>query len=321
MEIREIISEFKKATSTNLKKEVIKKHIQESEFKKLLYYVLNPISFPYIDTEMLDMVNVDDIHIKPYKDIFDCLDSIGTLRDVDMATLRKIKAFLNSCSDDERGIYEKILLKKLKLGISAKTVNSIESLTIPEWKVQQPSKEKFIYENKQCWIMPKVIGVRATYYNGMMIGVNGLTLDIPKYISDEIRFMHYAGFVLDGVLQLPKEAIDEYQIKNMRDYKNAVYKILNSKKSNKTTLLYSVFDVIPQTDFDLPNAKTDYSTRRTIIHQFKSYINDNNYRYTKVIPLAYRGIFTKDIEKKYSNFLVYFDSPYVKGVNKYLLSI
>lgn len=321
MEIREIISEFKKATSTNLKKEVIKKHIQESEFKKLLYYVLNPISFPYIDTEMLDMVNVDNIHIKPYKDIFDCLDSISTLRDVDIATLRKIKAFLNSCSDDERGIYEKILLKKLRLGISAKTVNSIESLTIPEWKVQQPSKEKFIYENKQCWIMPKVIGVRATYYNGMMIGVNGLTLDIPKYISDEIRFMHYAGFVLDGVLQLPKEAIDEYQIKNMRDYKNAVYKILNSKKSNKSTLLYSVFDVIPQTDFDLPNAKTDYSTRRTIIHQFKSYINDNNYRYTKVIPLAYRGIFTKDIEKKYSNFLVYFDSPYVKGVNKYLLSI
>lgn len=330
MDICEKIINIKKSSLEN-KKEIIKENLDDHKLMLLLYYILNPYLIPPVDIDKIKDCDISKEKQLPYRDIFECLDKISIYSCIDNATLRRIKAFLNSCNGKERYVYQKLLTKTLNLGITSKIVNQIAPNTMPEWRVQMPSSsEKLFLREEKFWITPNIFGVRGTFYNKIMVGLNGLNISLPKKINDELRFIDYAGFVVDGYLHLSDEVCKECNIKNFREYKRVLFKMLKDENPNKRLVLYSILDIIPKKDFDSTKPTTDYQIRRTILNQLSSFLVENNAKFVDVVPAIYEGQSIDEAQEKINefknknnlcSFLLYKNSPYIRDKNDNVLII
>lgn len=276
-------------TGANDKQQFIKDHADDENFRNFLYYALNPLlSYNLSEATLRKEDNTaPSTGYRPFKDIFECCEYLSRLRGLDDATVRQIKMFLSATPDDARELYIKLLSKTLRLGVTAKTVNKVIPNLIPDWEIQQayPIEKYPIKQGTYFWLSQKLNGTRATYYKGKLIARSGSAYVGLDHITDELKWTEGRGIVLDGELTLK----DEFKegLSDNEAFRKATGIINSDENVNKTMICFTVFDVIPISDFENENPSINYSARRGLLDSLSDVLPKDGS--VKILPTLYHG--------------------------------
>lgn len=271
-------------TGAKAKQEFVRTHANDENFCRLLYYALNPMLTYNVSEDTLRNRIPGAWQPNNYKNIFEICDMLASRKGVDDYTLDTVCSFLRVRNLEEQELYIKLLSKTLRLGVTAKTINKIIPGLIPEWEVQQayPIDKYPVAEGTEFWLTQKLNGVRATFYNGKLIARSGVPYKGLDDLISEIERLPLGAYVLDGELTLK----DKGFLSDNEAFRVATG-ILNSDDVNKTAICYTVFDIIPQEDFDSDNPKIPYSERRKMLDIFSKFVSDDGT--LRVLPVLYQG--------------------------------
>lgn len=251
--------ELRDDPSSISKQRILRENQHNAEFKLLLYNALNPrLTFKVSEKTLRDACDHAAGESK-YDNIFAiCSEFSGkkALTDFDVANAA---AFLCKCTEFEREVYIKILAKKLRLGVTGKTVNRVFPGLIPEWEVQQAYPVDKYPLRPGTWFAAtqKLNGVRATMYRGMLVARSGEVFEGLEHIIFDIPEALRSTTVFDGELTIPRK-------NGMSD--NEAFRIttglLNSENVDKTEICFTVFDALPANEFDAKESTATYRLRR-----------------------------------------------------------
>lgn len=279
------------------KQNFIKEHADDEWFCKFLYYALNPMLTYNLSEKTLcteKRTGLTGVGRKPmFENIFDCCEKLSKMKAMNDEVLEQVQIFLyHLCVSEERELYIKLLSKTLRLGVTAKTVNKVIPELIPEWEVQQayPIDKYPVPEDTEFWLTQKLNGVRATYYNGKLIARSGVPYSGLGHIIDAIESSPMGDYVLDGELTLS----DKKDLSDNEAFRVATG-ILNSDDMNKTTICFTVFDIIPKQDFDNKKPQVSYAERRQQLNSFSSFASDDGC--LRILPILYQGRDQSKIEE------------------------
>lgn len=319
------IIELKNASGRKNKISILKKYADDKEFCRLLYYTLNPLlTYNVSESALRTKNNVEDSKLVFFANIFECCEYLSRLRGIDEATIRQVKTFLyKHCEGRERELYIRLLSKTLRLGVTAKTVNSIIPNLIPLWEVQEAyTIEQYpVPDGEEFWVTEKLNGVRATFYNGNLVAKSGFNFSGLNHIKQEISWAKEAGIVLDGELVLK----DKGKLNDNEAFRK-LCGILNSSTADKSEVCYKIFDAVPVIDFEKGAGVVKYKERRDLLCGIKKIIKANS---VDVVPVLYHGsnkdeinsILDKVIKEDKEGLMVNLNSPYKRFRNSGILKV
>lgn len=278
------IKELQVATGSNKKQEVLRRYKDDENFRKLLYYALNPMLTYKISEQTMDQpVQYNPAVTLTLCDIYTICDTLSARKALDDATIYQVCAFLEVCDADTRNFYKKLLAKKLRLGVTAKTVNKVIPGLIPIWEVQQayPIDDHPLKEGVWFTLTQKLNGVRATFYKGRLYARSGVPYEGLDHIVDILTRKEFAGLVFDGELTL----LDKGDLSDNEAFRKATG-IINSDVDDKTCICYTIFDIVNTPEFECDKCVMTYKARRTALEAVSGLLSDNHVR---VLPVLYMG--------------------------------
>ena len=317
---------LKNIRGANKKREFIRNNAEDEEFKLFLYYALNPLLSYNLSEKSLAVLDGCGSTSEMFTDIFDCCQYLSMLKAMDATTLVRVKAFLLTCNPDEQRLYIELLSKTLRLGVTAKTVNKEIPGLIPVWEVQQafPIDSHPIPEGTEFWLTQKLNGTRATFHQGRLRARSGAEYKGLDHITNEINFVALAGFVLDGELTLREKG----DLSDNEAFREATG-IINSENVDKTTICYTIFDIIPSENFDKSQDSITYSIRRIILDELDKSLKKDNAQNVSVLPVLYHGtdqsqiptLLDKMVEEDKEGLMVNLDVPYKRKRHSGILKV
>ena len=285
------IFDLQAAKGAIAKKQVIENNKDDAEFKKLLYYALHPLLTYKVSEKTLREAR--PLFEGAYTSFESVCQDLSTRRALDNVTVRNVKGFLSDCDPREAELYTKLLAKKLRLGVTAKTVNKVIPGLIPEWEVQQayPIEKYPLFPGEWFALTEKLNGVRATYYRGRLYARSGEEHKGMDHIEDFLRETVGLDMVFDGELTLA----DKSGLTDNEAFRKATG-IINADigTCDKTAISFTVFDVLPACELDSGSSSAVYSERRAEL--------DSKYEpmfrgsCVHVLPLMYAGTDQKMID-------------------------
>lgn len=286
------IFDLQAAKGAIAKKQVIENNKNDTEFKKLLYYALHPLLTYKVSERTLSEAR--PLFEGAYTNFESVCRDLSTRRALDNVTVRNVKGFLSDCDPREAELYTKLLAKKLRLGVTAKTVNKVIPGLIPEWEVQQayPIEKYPLFPGEWFALTEKLNGVRATYYRGRLYARSGEEHKGMDHIEDFLRETVGLDVVFDGELTL----VDKSGLTDNEAFRKATG-IINADigTCDKTVISFTVFDVLPACELDSGSSSAVYSERRAELDsKFEPMFRGSC---VHVLPLMYAGTDQKMIDK------------------------
>lgn len=280
------ILDLQSAKGTIAKKQVIENNKGSPEFRGLLYFALHPLlSYKLSEKTLRDARPLfsDD---STYSSIGSICEELSSRRALDNLTVRYVKGFLSGLELEENIIYTKLLSKTLRLGVTGKTVNKVIPGLIPEWEVQQayPIEKYPLLPGEWFALTEKLNGVRATYYRGRLYARSGEEHKGMDHIEDFIRNKAGADMVFDGELTL----LDKRGISDNEAFRRATG-VINADigTCDKTTICFTVFDVLPVSEFDKGGSEATYRDRRQMLDEVYAPLFEGSC--VRILPLEYAG--------------------------------
>lgn len=279
-----IITHLQNVNSTIQKMEILREFKDNEDFRKLLYYALNPMLTYKVSENTLRRIVPGAWQTHNYRDIFDVCEQLSAYKALDDTTVCRVCSFLRTQSNMEREFYIKLLSKTLRLGVTAKTVNKVIPGLIPEWEVQQayPIDKYPVKDGTDFWLTQKLNGVRATYYKGKLYARSGVPFKGLEHITNEFAWDKTNTMVLDGELTLKNK-------NNLSD--NEAFRIatgiINSSDDDKTAICYTVFDIVPTREFEKGESEARYSSRRSSLERLQKILSDDSP--VQILPILYHG--------------------------------
>lgn len=266
------------------KQEILREHKDDEYFKKLLYYALNPLLTYKVSENTLRRMTPGAWQTHEYADIFDVCNQLAERKALDDETVHRVCSFLRVQDDDECEFYIKLLAKKLRLGVTAKTVNKVIPGLIPEWEVQQAYPiEKYPLEDGTWFTLTqKLNGVRATYYKGKLYARSGVPFEGLEHITNMFTWDTTDGLVFDGELTLR----DKGTLSDNEAFRMATG-IINSDDGDKTSICYTIFDVIPTSEFENGESQATYRERRHALIAVRATLPERSP--VSILPVLYSG--------------------------------
>lgn len=280
------IYDLQKAKGAIAKKQIIEINKENAEFRELLYYALHPLlSYKVSEKTLRDARPLFDGG-KSYSCIGGVCRSLSSRRALDNLTVRYVKGFLDTVSEDNREVYIKLLAKTLRLGVTAKTVNKVIPGLIPEWDVQQayPIEKYPLLPGEWFALSEKLNGVRATYYRGRLYARSGEEHKGMDHIEEFLQRTTGFDFVFDGELTLA----DKSDLTDNEAFRKATG-IINADVGtcDKTAICFTVFDMLPADEFDTGASEDPYHIRRMTLDDIYSPLFNGSC--VRVLPLLYAG--------------------------------
>ena len=284
------ILELQATNGAIAKKKLIEQNKNNPEFLELLYYALHPLLTYKVSERALSEARPLFDGGPDYKTIGSVCRDLSSRKALDNLSIRYVKGFLENFPTEEQDLYMKLLAKTLRLGVTGKTVNKVIPGLIPEWEVQQAYPiDKYPFRDGAWFALTqKLNGVRATFYNGQLFARSGEPFSGMSHILE--RLSDFSDkYVFDGELTLCEGT-------NLTDNEKfrAATGIINSDSEDKTSICYTIFDVIPVTEFDLGESMDGYRDRRKLLDSIAGSIESNH---IKVLEVLYEGNDQSKIEE------------------------
>ena len=225
-------------------------------------------------------------------DIYTICDTLSARKALDDATVYQVCAFLQACPADVKEFYMKLLAKTLRLGVTAKTVIKVIPGLIPEWEVQQayPIDKYPLKDGVWFSLTQKLNGVRATFYKGKLYARSGVPYEGLDHITNILSAEKFSGLVFDGELTL----LDKGDLNDNEAFRKSTG-IINSDDVDKTSICYTIFDIINTPEFEADNCVMTYKARRPALDAVGSLLQEDDH--VKVLPVLYMGTDQSKIPK------------------------
>lgn len=272
------------------KKRLIEHNKNNPEFLEILYYALHPLLTYKVSEKALREAKPLFDGGPDYKTIGSVCRDLSSRKALDSLSVRYVKGFLDNLPVAEQDLYMKLLAKTLRLGVTGKTVNKVVPGLIPEWEVQQAYPiDKYPFKDGTWFALTqKLNGVRATFYNGQLFARSGEPFSGMSHILE--RLSDFSDkYVFDGELTL----CDDENLSDNEKFRVATG-IINSDSNDKTGICYTIFDVIPVTEFDLGESMGGYRDRRKLLDSIAGSIES---KHIKVLEVLYEGTDQSKIEE------------------------
>lgn len=282
-----MIRRLQEANGQNNKMQVLREFKDNDNFRRLLYYALNPmLTYKISEQTLRSPAEYDTETIVTMTDIFDICEQLSRRKALDAVTTYQVRIFIQRLTDpDEAEIYIRLLSKTLRLGVTAKTVNNVIPGLIPEWEVQQayPIDKYPLKDGVEFWLTQKLNGVRATFYKGKLYARSGVPYEGLDHIIDVLDFDANQGVVFDGELTLKSKG----ELSDNEAFRKSTG-IINSDAADKTEICYTIFDVLPTVEFENGKSAEGYGGRRELLDQLRTFLEVGDGS-VKVLPALYHG--------------------------------
>lgn len=324
----DFIEEMKTTTSNNVKKEILKKHVNNEFLRKVFHYTFNP--FFQFNVSRRNIINRPElIHtINNYDNIFSLLDDLNEMNITGYDAIKSINAFTNELSPKATEVFYHIIDRNLKMRSSTATINAIFKNCIPTFSVAlangyHPNLVDF--ENEQWFGSRKLDGIRClaikkgndvTFLSRS--GKPFYTLDRVK--QDILNLDCKEDFILDGEICLINDDGSD-------DFQGIIKQIRRKNHTIKNPKFY-IFDCLTHEEFNSKNGRIYLNERLqrcpiNIIHD-----TDHNYKSLYVLPqihITSETIFSEmvlDAEKNgYEGIMVRKNETYEGKRSKNLLKV
>lgn len=286
----EHIKELQSVSGSTAKLDILRKYSDDKDFKKLLYYALNPmLTYKVSEKTLRTKTALPDIAF-PDLTIYDVCDTLNAKSALTNDDIGVLAQFLVLQREDEMEFYIQLLSKTLRLGVTSTTINKIFPGLIPSWEVQQAYRidDHPVKPGKKFWLTQKLNGVRATYYRGKIYARSGVPYEglahIIRVLNDLVERIE-VELVFDGELTL----FDKGDLSDNEAFRTSTG-IINSDATDKTMIGYTIFDVLTADEFDAGGGTVKYSERRENLDLISSWLrNDYPDAHVSVLPELYHG--------------------------------
>lgn len=275
VELKDIFKEIKSVSSKKAKEDIIKKYKYNELFTKTLKFVYDDFITTGISTKKIN-ANIKDNEFMVlntgfkynYENLLDWVKEHNTGK---LDTVYMLQIYINQFEDEEtRQFLKDVFTKKLKVGITAKTINKVLGKGFIEEFGCQLAYPYHKYLNKlegsEIIVTQKLDGHRsicivkngkATFYTRKGLVVNGL--DIQQHEAEELVKHGFGGkdYVLDG--ELLAYNADGLETK---DLFRLTTSILRSDSADKSSVLFNVFDCLPYEEFTTGISKGPFWKRK-----------------------------------------------------------
>lgn len=308
------LMELRDTSSSISKQRIMRENRSDDDFKRMLYYALNPrLTYKVSEKTLREFCNHSVIGESNYEDVYELCEEFANKKALTDANLANAAIFLCQFDDFEREIYIKLLSKTLRLGVTGKTVNKIFPGLIPEWEVQQayPVDKYPLRDGTWFAVTQKLNGVRATLCGGQLFARSGETFDGLEHIvaafPEELRYT----MVFDGELTIrPRSGIND----------NEAFRIttglVNSESADKTEICFTVFDALPVNEFEAGESTASYRKRREMLDFLFAQASFGDS--VSLLPVLYAGtdqtqielLLNKMVSEDKEGLMVNLDTPY-----------
>lgn len=264
------------------KMNVVKENADDETFKKLLYYILNPMITYKISEDRISSAPPSPSWNLLGESIFDVCEYLSKKAALTDEDVKSVKGFLEHFDEEEKSFYKSLLCRNIRLGVASKSVNKVVPHLIPEWLIQQayPIEGHKIAEETWFSLTQKLNGVRATYFEGKLYARSGIPYEGLEHLIEEIEKATDGSLVLDGELTL----FDKGKLSDNEAFRTSTG-IINSDAKDKTEIGYTVFDVLPADEFITGESSKTYKERRAQLDELSKVLNGH----VKVLPVLYSG--------------------------------
>lgn len=275
VELKDIFKEIKAVSSKKAKEDIIKKYKDNELFTKTLKFVYDDFITTGISTKKIN-ANIKDNNFMVLNTSFkynyeNLLDWVKEHNTGKLDTVYMLQTYINQFEDEETKQFLKdVFTKKLKVGITAKTINKVLGKGFIEEFGCQLAYPYHKYLNKlegsEIIVTQKLDGHRsicivkngkATFYTRKGLVINGL--DIQEREVEKLVERGFDGkdYVLDG--ELLAYNADGLETK---DLFRLTTSILRSDSADKSSVLFNVFDCLPYEEFTTGKSKDPFWKRK-----------------------------------------------------------
>lgn len=277
--VKEICDKLMADSSRTGKERILEENKDNELFKEILKFLLDDDFITGISTKKLKKKIENHSPIGDILDILDYLKVHNTGTDNDISI---VKGFIISQDESLHEFLEKLITKKLKLGVTKKTVNKIYPNFLEEFSIQLGSKFDMDKPPKETmYVTEKLDGIRAfTLIENRKVTIKtrqGKIISGLKDVEESIlkATQGFDNIFLDGELLSISSSYEDV-------YKDTIKKV-NNKNEIKTGVCYNVFDIGLLEEFRNKKGEMLYERRRELLNSL--YTND----FVKIVPLLYKG--------------------------------
>lgn len=312
--IMSILKELENTTSTNAKIDILKKHSSNELFKKILYYIYTPYKNYYV--KKLSLSGFASVEPTEFDDrLFELLDKLSSREFTGNNALSVISSTLANYDWNVHDIFERILSRDARCGVSTALINKAISNLIPVIPYQRCSEYndtkvlKILDKNKSIIVQKKEDG--SFWY---------LDLLNQKFISrsgNSFDSKDFSQITSDVILVGEMLVTDENNNILSREIGNGIINSIYQENSIKSCppqykLKYVYWDVLTQEEFNNLESKVIYEERmkrftqqgnniQFIESEYVSSMDEINDVYIKYISKKEEGIVIKSSHSLWKN--------------------
>jgi len=258
-QVAAFIEEMKATSSTNDKKEILKKYDSPS-LRRLFEYTYSPFKQYYVTSDNLK--KRADLIADTHTDLFSLLDDLNERRVTGHSAIQAVNGFIEKNKEFSEIIYD-VIDRNLKTRATTTLINSVMPGTVPTFDVALAEKfegneKKINFESGEWWASRKLDGVRCITVideNGDIkfysrAGNEFLTLGV---LAAELKSLSLRSVVLDGEVCIMKDGgLEDFQ---------GIIKEIGRKDHTIQNPMYYVFDMLQIEEFNNKTGETPFSSR------------------------------------------------------------
>lgn len=277
--VANFIDEMKSTSSTNAKKEILKKY--DTPFLRNLFnYVYTPFKQYYVSSDNLRKNG--HLSMPGYTNLFTLLDDLSARRITGHDAVSAVNGFINSYPEFADVIYQ-VFDRNLKTRATTTIINDIMPGTIPIFEVALAEKYKGnekrvnFYEGL-WWASRKLDGCRcATVIDSAgdirFFSRQGKEFFTLSKLAEDLKKLNLRNVVLDGEICLIGENGNE-------DFQG-ILKQIGKKDHTIEAPKYYMFDFIPLDEFERGFGDTTFVARQVMLNGM---MFGANLKYAEVLP-------------------------------------
>lgn len=259
-QISQFIEEMKATSSTNDKKEIIKKY-DSQYFRQILKYTYHPFKKYYVTSDNLK--KHADLVFDCYDTLFQMLDDLNERRITGNHAIAAVNGFINKNQAHAEIIYD-VIDRNLKTRATTTLINSVLPGTIPTFDValalpyDEKTKKKVDFDKDTWFVSRKLDGIRCIsifdadgkvkFYS--RAGNEFLTLSV---LATDLEKLNLVNTVIDGEICLVNE--------NGKEDFQGIIKQINRKDHTIQNPMYLAFDMLTLNDFLTGESTETFWTR------------------------------------------------------------
>lgn len=264
IQLAAFIEEMKATSSTNSKKEILKKY-DSSFLRTILHYVYNP--FKQFNVTSDNLRKNSNLSVNVYSDLFGMLDDLNERRITGHSAIAAVNGFINQYPEFTEILYD-VIDRNIKTRATGTLINKVFPGTVPVFEVALAQKfrdhvKKVDFESRMWWASRKLDGLRCLAIFDLAGDVRffsraGKEFFTLSVLAKDLKTLGLRGKVLDGEICIMQEnGLEDFQ---------GILKQARKKDHTIENPMYHAFDFLELVEFEAGEGEITFVARQIMLN-------------------------------------------------------